>query len=77
MADGRPLVTQQLHSHGQCSEWMNTDKLRAASAQGTNAKQHKASSEVPVQGLECSKYISNSQEQNDFIFLPRQENAPR
>lgn len=39
-------------------------------------KKHRASSEVPVQGLKCSKYISNRQEQNGFIFLPRQENAP-
>lgn len=77
MADGKALVTQQLPSHSQCSEEMNTDKLRAALAQGTTAKQHRASFKLPVQGLECSKYFSNSQEQNYFIFLPRQENAPR
>lgn len=47
---------------------MNTDKLRAASAQGTNAKQHKASSEVPVQGQECSKYISNRNRMISFSF---------
>lgn len=34
---------------------MIADKLGAASAQGTNAKQYGASFEVPVQGLKSSK----------------------
>lgn len=55
---------------------MTTGKLRAASAQGTDAKQHGASFEVPVQGLKRSKTSPTARNRMISSSFPDKKMSP-